>query len=48
VEQLKSGIALRAVVIRNGQEHELEARDIVPGDIVVIEVRPLSLSVGQP
>ena len=39
VEQLKSGIALRATVIRNGQEHEMEAREIVPGDIVIIEVR---------
>jgi len=37
VEQLKSGIALRATVIRNGQEHEMEAREVVPGDIVVIE-----------
>jgi len=36
VEQLKSGIALRATVIRDGQEHEMEAREIVPGDIVVI------------
>ena len=38
VEQLKSGIALRATVIRNGQEHEMEAREIVPGDIVIISV----------
>lgn len=39
VEQLKSGIALKATVIREGQEKEIEARDIVPGDICVIEVR---------
>jgi len=37
VEQLKSGIALRATIVRNGQEHETEARDIVPGDIVIVE-----------
>ena len=41
VEQLKSGIALRATVIRNGQEHEMEAREIVPGDMVIISVSPL-------
>jgi H+-transporting ATPase len=34
VAQLKAGIALHSVVVRNGQEIELEAREIVPGDIV--------------
>ena len=37
VAQLKAGIALRATVVRDGQELEVEARDLVPGDIVVIE-----------
>ena len=37
VAQLKAGIALRSVVIRDGQEHEIEARDLVPGDVVVVE-----------
>jgi magnesium-transporting ATPase (P-type) len=34
VEQLKAGIALRALVVRDGREQEIEARDLVPGDIV--------------
>ncbi len=37
VAQLKAGIALRTTVIRDGEEHEIEARDLVPGDIVVVE-----------
>lgn len=37
VAQLKAGIALRSVVVRDGQEHEIEARDLVPGDIVIVE-----------
>lgn len=37
VAQLKAGIALRTVVVRDGQEHEIEARDLVPGDIVIVE-----------
>ncbi|EJD43232.1 plasma-membrane proton-e [Auricularia subglabra TFB-10046 SS5] len=37
VEQLKAGIALKATVLRNGQETEIEAREIVPGDIVIVE-----------
>ncbi|UZJ52540.1 hypothetical protein CBS101457_001860 [Exobasidium rhododendri] len=37
VAQLKAGIALRTTVVRDGQEHEIEARDLVPGDIVVAE-----------
>ncbi|KAI0311632.1 plasma-membrane proton-e [Amylostereum chailletii] len=37
VEQLKAGIAMRAFVVRNGQEQEVEARELVPGDIVVVE-----------
>ncbi|KZT19439.1 plasma-membrane proton-e [Neolentinus lepideus HHB14362 ss-1] len=37
VEQLKAGIAMKATVVRNGQEQVIEAREIVPGDIVVVE-----------
>lgn len=37
VAQLKAGIALRATVIRDGQELEIEAREVVPGDIVVVQ-----------
>ena len=37
VAQLKAGIALKAIVVRNGKEIEIEAREIVPGDIVVLE-----------
>lgn len=35
--QLKAGIALKATVIRDGKESQIEARDLVPGDIVVLE-----------
>jgi H+-transporting ATPase len=34
VAELRAGIAMKALVIRNGKEQEIEARDIVPGDIV--------------
>ncbi|GAA5871595.1 hypothetical protein JCM8547_007093 [Rhodosporidiobolus lusitaniae] len=37
VAQLKAGIALKAIVVRNGKEQEIEARELVPGDIIVIE-----------
>ncbi|KAE8233069.1 hypothetical protein CF326_g1896 [Tilletia indica] len=37
VAKLKAGISLRTTVVRNGQEVEIEARDLVPGDIVIIE-----------
>nr|ODN94592.1 plasma-membrane proton-efflux P-type ATPase [Cryptococcus depauperatus CBS 7855] len=37
VAQLKAGIALKATVVRDGQEQEIEARDLVPGDILVLE-----------
>ncbi|KIK53982.1 hypothetical protein GYMLUDRAFT_49059 [Collybiopsis luxurians FD-317 M1] len=37
VAQLKAGIAMKAQVIRNGSEREIEAKDLVPGDIVVLE-----------
>ena len=34
VASLKGDIAMRATVIRNGQEEEIKARELVPGDIV--------------
>jgi hypothetical protein len=34
VAQLKAGIAMKAVVVRNGKEASIEARELVPGDIV--------------
>jgi hypothetical protein len=37
VAQLKAGIALKCVVIRDGSESEIEARDLVPGDVIVLE-----------
>lgn len=37
VAQLKAGIALKTKVVRGGQEHDIEARDLVPGDIVIVE-----------
>jgi H+-transporting ATPase len=36
VATLKGDIALKATVIRNGQEEEIKARDLVPGDIVCL------------
>ncbi|KAJ7441468.1 plasma-membrane proton-e [Mycena galericulata] len=37
VAELKAGIAMKAFVVRGGQEREIEARDLVPGDIVILE-----------
>lgn len=37
VASLKADIAMKATVVRDGQEQEIKARDIVPGDIVIIE-----------
>lgn len=37
VASLKADIAMKATVVREGREEEIKARDIVPGDIVVIE-----------
>ena len=34
VASLKGDIAMKAVVIRDGREEEIKAREIVPGDIV--------------
>jgi len=37
VASLKGDIAMRTTVIRDGREQELKARELVPGDIVIIE-----------
>ncbi|CAL5866078.1 uncharacterized protein PFLUO_LOCUS285 [Penicillium psychrofluorescens] len=37
VASLKGDIAMRAVVVRNGQEEEILARELVVGDIVILE-----------
>jgi len=37
VSKLKGDIALTARVVRNGQETEIRARELVPGDILVVE-----------
>src|SRR5689334_8955336 len=34
VASLKGDIAMKAIVIRNGKEEEIKARELVPGDIV--------------
>ncbi|KAF2235314.1 plasma-membrane proton-e [Viridothelium virens] len=37
VASLKGDIAMKAVVIRDGHEEEIKARELVPGDIIVVE-----------
>ncbi|KAF8312959.1 plasma-membrane proton-e [Clavulina sp. PMI_390] len=37
VAQLKKGIALQAIDVRNGKEIEVEARELVVGDIIILE-----------
>lgn len=34
VASLKGDIAMKAIVVRQGQETEIKARELVPGDIV--------------
>lgn len=40
VASLKGDIAMKASVIRNGQEQVILARELVPGDIVCIDHAP--------
>ncbi|KAI9053109.1 hypothetical protein LZ554_003378 [Drepanopeziza brunnea f. sp. 'monogermtubi'] len=37
VASLKGDIAMRTTVVRNGVEEEIKARELVPGDIIIIE-----------
>lgn len=37
VASLKGDIALRSTVVRDGQEIEVKARELVPGDIIIVE-----------
>ncbi|KAJ5392065.1 plasma membrane H+-ATPase Pma1 [Penicillium cosmopolitanum] len=37
VASLKGDIAMKALVVRGGQEQEIKARGIVPGDIIILE-----------
>ncbi|GAA5919936.1 hypothetical protein JCM1841_000053 [Sporobolomyces salmonicolor] len=37
VAELKAGIALKARVLRNGHEKVIEARELVPGDIIFVD-----------
>ena len=37
VASLKGDIAMRSIVIRNGKEEDIKARELVPGDIVSVQ-----------
>ena len=39
--ELKAGIAMKALVVRGGKEIEIEAREVVPGDIVRLKASVL-------
>lgn len=43
VAKLKAGIAMKSTVIRDGHEQEIEARELVPGDIVSFATSALTL-----
>jgi hypothetical protein len=38
VAKLRADIALKSEVVRNGKEVTVEAREVVPGDIIIVEV----------
>ena len=40
VASLKGDIAMKAIVVRDGSEQEIKARELVPGDIVSHHMRP--------
>ena len=37
IEALKKLASLKAIVIRDGKEHEIDSKDLVPGDVIVLE-----------
>lgn len=37
VASLKGDIAMKAIVVRDGQEQEIKARELVPGDVVCFD-----------
>ncbi|KAJ3161666.1 hypothetical protein HDU86_006436 [Geranomyces michiganensis] len=37
VAQLKAGIAMTALVVRNGKEQQIEARELVIGDVIILK-----------
>jgi len=37
IEALKKMVSLKAVVVRDSIEHEIDARELVPGDIIILE-----------
>ena len=43
VAALKKGLAIQASVVRNGNTINIEASDVVPGDIVFLDEVSLSL-----
>lgn len=45
VDELKKTLALKAIVLRNGNLYEIEAPNVVPGDILQIE--EVSTSCGK-
>lgn len=47
VASLKGDIAMRCTVIRDSQEHNILARELVPGDIVRLTTHPASPGTGS-
>ncbi len=47
VEELKKTLALKAIVLRNGRLTEVEAPEVVPGDILQIEEVGPGLILGE-
>ena len=47
VEELKKTLALKAVVLRDGRLFEIEAPEVVPGDILQIEEVNSSFSLSE-
>ena len=45
VASLKGDIAMRSRVVRDGREQDVKARELVPGDIVILQSKPLNLQI---